>query len=317
MGRLLHALVLGGLISCTSDTETDTETDADTDADTDTDTDDQNSVVWIDRTIETATTLNAVYTGGTGAWVFGDSGMAWKIAQGTSTELGVGLEDDLRGVWGQGDGGAESIVVVGYSGTVLSVSGDATIEQEDLGTANLNAVDGGVNDLIAVGRAGIHRYEDGQWSFESSGDGGALNDVYVGPMGTFAVGEEATILEYKNEEWVRVATNLGITTHFHGIDGDDQAVWVVGEKGRIAKYDGDAWSLQDSGVSANLWAIWVDTSGVPFIVGTNGTALRGSDEGFESMLTGVSNNLYGIWGSASDNVWAVGNRGTVLRYTGQ
>ena len=152
--------------------------------------------------------------------------------------------------------------------------------------------------FVAVGRAGIYRYQDDEWVFESSGDGGALSDVYVGPLGTFAVGEGATILEFKDGEWVRVATDLGITTRFHGVDGNEDAIWVVGEKGRIAKYDGVTWALQDSGVSVNLWAVWVDPNGVPFVVGTNGTALKGTDEGFANMTTGVSNNLYGIWGSS-------------------
>jgi hypothetical protein len=75
--------------------------DTDTDTDGDTDTGDGEGVVWIDRTIETSVTLNAVYTGGTGAWVFGDGGIAWKISQGSPQSLDTGASDALRGVWGR------------------------------------------------------------------------------------------------------------------------------------------------------------------------------------------------------------------------
>ena len=82
LSRLGLAIVLCMVVACATDTDTDTDIETDVDTDTDTDTDTSDSMNWIDRTIETSTTLNAVYTGGTGAWVFGDAGQAWKIAQG-------------------------------------------------------------------------------------------------------------------------------------------------------------------------------------------------------------------------------------------
>ena len=149
------------LLACTAGTETDTDTGIDTDEETDTDTDPSDDVVWINRSVETSKTLNAVYTGGTGAWVFGDDGSAWMLNQGTAQSLETNVEDSLRGLWGQGDNGTESLTVVGFSGNVLEVNGDRSTSITDIGTANLNAVDGTSNDLIAV-RTGRHLPVQGQ-----------------------------------------------------------------------------------------------------------------------------------------------------------
>ena len=138
-------------VACTQATDTDTDTDEETDTETDedTDTDPSDDVVWVERSVETSKTLNAVYTGGTGAWVFGDDGGAWMLNQGSAQPIETSVGDSLRGLWGQGDNGSETLTVVGFSGNVLSVNGDMSTSITDIGTANLNAVDGVATDLVA------------------------------------------------------------------------------------------------------------------------------------------------------------------------
>ena len=309
------------LSACTGDENSDDD-DTETDEETDTDTDSEDDSVWKNRSIETSTTLNAVYTSGTGAWVFGGTGAGWRISQGSAETINLEVSDDLRGVFGTT---SEALTVVGYSGTVVSVSDDLSSTVVDIGTANLNDVDGTSSDLTAVGRAGVYRMTGGEWAFEHAAFGGALNDVYIRGDEAWAVGDAGLVMKRDSDGWQRVAMDSNV--NLHGIyGGAGMSLWIVGDLGTVLYHDGEIWTDRSIVAKTNLWSVWVGDDGHPIVVGSNGTALKwnpelgGEDtdisEGFEEMNTGITNNLYRVFGSDVNNVWAVGNRGTVLRYTG-
>jgi len=315
------------MTACTG--EPDPVDDSDTDSDTDTDTGDDVESVWKDMSIGTSSTLNAVYSGGTGAWVFGAEGSAWRVASGTHSTLSTTISEELRGIWGAGDGSSANLVIVGNGGTILNYTESTGFDLHDVGTANFTDVDGVVNDLTAVSLAGVYRFQGVEWSFEASASSNSLNSVFVSGTDAWAVGDKGTVVKRTESGWSKI--EVPTSADLFGIDGaGDGTLWVVGEGGKVLHYNASGeWNVIESGVSVNLWAVWVSPDGVPVVVGNNGVAMMWdatyqpedadtdvSPGAFIEHPTGVTSNLYSVHGTSSTNIWASGNRGQVLKYVG-
>jgi hypothetical protein len=325
-------ILFAGLMACTNgDThtgDTDTDTDVDADADTDADVDTDAKPVWVDRRIQTSSTLYGVYTGGTGAWVAGTGGVMWRIAQGSENVIPTGTEEDLLGLYGVGDDTTTQLVAVGASGTVLIYSAaDGSFVRQDVGTPTFRDVDGTLSNLTAVGTGGAYRWQGTEWTFEQLPHSYRLNSVWVASNGdAIAVGDDGAVVHRVGGTWTddSVIKLAGYTQNFNSVFGSsDTDIWVVGELGFILHFDGTNWTQVAGGrEEPTLWGVWAAPTGEAFVVGNNGTARmsKAIDEApgyeFVELPTGSDSNLYSVTGSNSNNVWAVGNRGTILRYTG-
>lgn len=306
--------------------------DSDPDTEPVEDTDIQIPVQWVDRTVETSTTLTSVYSGGRGATVIGEDGKAWLLAEGRPALLTTNTESDLTGLWGRGDQSTIELVAVGFAGTVLTWNGTAFDRSEDgaLGTTNFEDVDGTPEDLTAVSATGVYRYDGESWEFESNSFSRPLRRVYVEANGdAWAVGDNGTIVRRVSNVWQLVSAPSGVDLRdVHGYDGD---VWIVGNRGTIFRWTGSALVKMDTDSSVNFQGVWVaENTGNVYIVGNNGTAImwdptvepdpEDTDNpepgAFRELPTGSTSNLYAIYGSDELNIWAVGNRGAVYRYTG-
>ena len=97
---------------------------------------------------------------------------------------------------------------------------------------------------------------------------------------------------------------------------DRQHVWVVGNLGRIAFFDGSKWTPQVSGTPDALHAVSaLDTDSV-WAVGARGTVLYYNGLSWTSRASGTQNTLYDVAAVDSEHVWAVGSEGTILFYNG-
>lgn len=320
------------LVGCTggpTPVDTDPPDTGDTD---DGDTDTEIPIQWVDRTIETSTTLTGVYSGGQGAWVVGEDGKAWQLESGRANVLSTGVGADLQGLWGRGDGTSADVVAVGYAGSVLTlVSGSWVVsEDEALGTINFEDVDGTAGDLTAVSATGIYRWDGANWAFEDNGNNAGLRAIYVESNGdAWAVGDNGVVLRRSGGEW-ELQTGMPSGTDLRDVHGNGDDVYIVGNRGTLWQLVGGTFVDIETDTSINLSGVWVSSLGTPFIVGNNGYAAKydptkpPEDEddsdaplgGFDPLPTGAASNLYAVYGSGEDNVWAVGNRGAVYRYTG-
>ncbi|MFK7927927.1 MAG: hypothetical protein AB8H79_07045 [Myxococcota bacterium] len=315
------------LVACAGTEPTDTSPfDTDTG---DSDTDVELTVQWNDRTIETSTTINAVYSGGTGAWVVGENGDTWVIAGNKATRKGTGGTDDVTGLWGTGD---SELVAVGFSGTVLSLQADEWVRSADpaLGTTNFEDLDGTRGSLTAVSATGIYRFNGDAWAFEDNGFNRALRAIWVQPGGdAWAVGDDGTVLRRVADVWEQVS-GVPSGVDLSDVHGNGDNVYMVGNRGTMLRWLDGAFVEIETDTTINLAGVWVASTGMAYVVGSNGLALKydpnlpvededDSDAvpgGFVELPTGSDANLYAVWGSGEDNVWAVGNRGAVFRYTG-
>lgn len=307
-----------GLVACSGPVkETGTAPPATTTTtETDTDTAEPIEIVWESVGMQTSDTFNAVYSGAADAYVVGSDGAGWVVAPGGQAEaIRTDTEEDLYGLWGNGDGANVQLVAVGTSGAVTQ-TGPKAPSVDDLGTANFYDVDGSPEDLTAVGWGGVFRRTNEAWRFESTPAGLQLNSVWVEPGGdtAVAVGLEGAIAERVNDVWSLVASPT--TVDLYGVAGRNRnELWVVGEDGVLLAWDGTEWHTLDLDTSNTLWAVWQAASGEVFAVGNNGYAARFDGSGvFRQVHTGVDANLYAVHGATADTVWAVGSSGEVLRY---
>lgn len=282
------------------------------------DTDDTSPrVVWQDQRAETADTFYGVYASGRGVYVVSSEAGLYTFTSSTgwdNDEQAVD-EEDLNGIWGQGQAETLEMVAVGDAGYVVRQSYSGTVV-EDLGTSNFEAIDGtSTTDLVAVGWGGAYTYNGIAWTYEALPNHERLNDVWVTGSSAIAVGEDGAILRREGGSWV--AMESPVDDGLYGVDGSgDTDLWAVGQDGIVLHFDGSVWTQQEAFTGQSLWAVYAPSSSAVYVVGNNGTAFRYDGTTWIEMPTGVSENLYAIHGASSYDCWAVGNRGTALHYTG-
>lgn len=313
-GLFLFALILGGCedkpITADDTGPQDSETEPD-------DTDTAGQVVWVSERAETADTFNGVYASGRGVYVVStESGLyTYTSSTGWVTEELAVEEEDLNGLWGQGQSETLEYVAVGDAGWVVHHdSGTAVVE--DLGTSNFEAVDGsGSGFFVAVGWGGAYTTEGTTWTYEALPNHERLNDVWVTGSSAIAVGEDGAILRREGGNWVVMQSP--VDEALYGVDGSaDNDLWAVGQDGLVLHFDGSVWSQVEAFTSQSLWAVYAPSTTSVFVVGNNGTAHHYNGQEWRPLLTGVDENLYAIHGASTTDCWAVGNRGTALHYTG-
>lgn len=99
-------------------------------------------------------------------------------------------------------------------------------------------------------------------------------------------------------------------------------VWVVGERGTIAHYDGESWSLKDSGIPERLHSVHGSGPTDVWAVGEEGAILHWDGESW-SMPQPVQSGetLLGAWSASPDRLWVVGvslggNSGSLRHFDG-
>ncbi|MCG8420089.1 MAG: baseplate J/gp47 family protein [Proteobacteria bacterium] len=244
----------------------------------------------------------------------------------------LGSPVPLHGVWGNSDGQADHVFVVGRSGTVLHFDGTSWQAMPTGTSQRLRGIWGSKLDQIgidvfAVGESGtVLRFDGDAWQSMQSGTDQLLFGVWgskvkvnVGDdvkvvLDVFAVGESGTVLRFDGDSWQ--STNVG-PNGLYGVWGSGpDNVFAVGESGTILHFDGTLWQAMQSGTGELLLGVWGSGPDNIFAVGQSGTILRFDGTSWQAMQSDTDQLLLGVWGSGPDNVFAVGKSGTVRYFDG-
>ncbi len=122
----------------------------------------------------------------------------------------------------------------------------------------------------------------------------------------------AIVLRRVNGAWT-ISTYLDgeVSNAIWGSSASD--VWVAGDNGSMAHWNGSAWTIVPAGTTANLRSLWGTSANNVWAVGDTITHWDGS-AWTDAIGGGVS--LNDVWGSSADHVWAVGAAGNVYRFDG-
>ncbi len=93
-------------------------------------------------------------------------------------------------------------------------------------------------------------------------------------------------------------------------------VFMVGDHGMIAHFDGISWRRMKSGVNDNLAGVWGASHDDVFAVGASGTILHYDGTSWRLMAAGMPVDLVSIWGRSGSDVFAVSSYGLVFHYDG-
>lgn len=155
--------------------------------------------------------------------------------------------------------------------------------------------------------------------------GASPSQVFIagGPLGNS--GSEALAMVYECGEWRDLKP--GGSETFWWVGGSSATdVWFVGEKGRVAHYDGKSITDVPSGETATLWGVlsfgpddvWAvggtpDTGKAPndIVLHYDGSTWK------RETLPGAALNvsLFKVWGPSPDDLFVVGEHGTIWHRT--
>ena len=156
-----------------------------------------------------------------------------------------------------------------------------------------------------------------------SANGDTLDDVWTvgGGLGTPG---DALALRRSGDGWENMPTGFTDTLWWVWVSSPTD-VFMVGENGRIARWDGSSITTMESGTTSVLYGVWGTSptdvwavGGDPFGMGDTDVILHYDGSTWTPatvpMPEGVA--FFKVWGTASDDVWVVGQRGQILHWDG-
>ena len=152
--------------------------------------------------------------------------------------------------------------------------------------------------------------------------GAGPGDVFVvgGPLGN--TGFETLALHHDGDHWHDLAPGGEETLWWVSGSGPDD-VWMVGEQGRLLRWDGASFTEHESGTDATLWGVYAFSETDAWAVGgspgkgttaPNDIVLRWDGAAWTpEALPGapLGRSLYKVWGTSSDDLYVVGELGVI------
>jgi hypothetical protein len=222
----------------------------------------------------------------------------------------------LRSVWGAA---ANDVWAVGAAGEIDHHDGASWKSYQsfiDVKLRGISATQSG--HALAVGDDGmgvgvVVRREKGIWVKETINDAAPLNAIWTrGPASAMAVGKSGNVFRWDGTSWG--ALNVpGVKMDWNAIGAvNDNMLWLVGDGGNIAFWNGKMWMLQPSGTLANLRAIHVIDAQNAWAVGDD-VILHWNGVTWTLEQGAAGSTLSSVWGASVNDLWAIGDPNKVYR----
>jgi hypothetical protein len=236
---------------------------------------------------------------------------AWRLQEGQWS--GIDLTTDT--VFAM-DSAGEQTLAVGANGLILkhyagaSWAQDASWVKEDLRAVSVTSS----GQAVAVGDKGVALHFDGTtWQSRPTGTTQAIRGVWLDTSGTALAVVGKQLLSFDGAVWT---DGPQMPEALFAIDATGQDnVWVAGEHGYVAHFDGVSWQEVSTGDTRTIRALRVEGETV-IAVGDGGLLLTYSANGFVEAQVGTANNLKSTWSHGGD-YWVGGERGTLLHFDGE
>ncbi|PKN56459.1 MAG: hypothetical protein CVU56_15985 [Deltaproteobacteria bacterium HGW-Deltaproteobacteria-14] len=210
------------------------------------------------------------------------------------------------------------VLAVGDGGRIAQSFGDNHWALQASGTdRDLYAVDAFASDAaVAVGAGGVATHWDGfLWHVADTGVFATLEAVSMPAADeAWAVGG-GKVLRWSGGAW---SLMFDADVPLHGVLAlASNDVWVVGDGGYVARFNGLGWIPVETGVAATLNAIWGAVGVGPVVAGDGGVVLRFGDGAFTRDEVPTVHDLLALCGEGDGDIYAVGARGAVLHFDGE
>jgi hypothetical protein len=266
-------------------------------------------------------------------WAVGDNGVSLRLPSASGSPVAevnkTGTTARLHGLWGVS---AQELWAAGAFGTILKWNGTSWSSYASDTGADLFSIWGAApDDIWAVGRGGAMVHFNGSfWQGQSVSHAGETINALWGlslssgqPMsgsGLVAFGDRGQIFSWTGGDWVLAAAPGSLTSRSlraaWGASTND--VWIVGDAGTAARWNGSQAVLVATGISSDLHALWGQSSSDLYAVGQSGTLARYDGTRWTAMAlpAAAGSTLRAIWGASPSELWIAGDNGTLLRWNG-
>lgn len=121
----------------------------------------------------------------------------------------------------------------------------------------------------------LHIFDGANWQsfrFDEKGQfyriaGSSLHDVWAVGMKKPIFGQKSLVYHYDGKQWQKIKVPIDKPIN-DVVSISPREAYAVGEEGTILKWDGHQWHVSVSGVTKNLFGIYVDSDEI-FVVGHN------------------------------------------------
>lgn len=159
----------------------------------------------------------------------------------------------------------------------------------------------------------ILRLSDGTWTEVSIPRTESLYAcAFASTTDGWAVGKAGTVLRWDGVEWTKQNSPTNVDLHDVTIVGDD--VWAVGDGGILVRWNQKGWQVLPTSHPA-LRSVGFDNADAGWAVGTEGTILHYNGTAWSPISVPLSMDLFGLYIDATGNPWVTGERGLVGRVT--
>lgn len=114
-----------------------------------------------------------------------------------------------------------------------------------------------------------------------------------------------------------VADSSIVLRHIAGVSSND--IWVVGDRGVIRHWDGNAWTAPSSDLGTNtLNGVWATSPTSAWAVGAYGTILNWNGTTWSKVDQKLTSELLtAVWAANPADVWVTGGNGALLHFDGR
>ena len=120
-----------------------------------------------------------------------------------------------------------------------------------------------------------------------------LGEVWVTPTTVYVVGGDLFARRSSSGGWCWSRPVEGTT--WSAIWGSGEVVWLVGEGGAVARYDGSSFTLLDVGTSEGLQDLWGTAPDDIWVVGDDGTVRHFDGASWNAHDLAPHQDLRGVW----------------------
>lgn len=167
-------------------------------------------------------------------------------------------------------------------------------------------------------------------AFDASSFGWLLDTCGPSPDDLYAVGGTETagaVMHFDGKTWSPLSLGVAVPllNWCHAFSASD--VTIVGNSGTVIHGDGNAWNVQATPTTQNLWGVWGASPSDLWSVGGDGLAdgqatllhwdgAQWSEVALPTLQKVGVDQLLKVWGTSASNVYVVGQRGVVLHFDG-
>lgn len=191
---------------------------------------------------------------------------------------------------------------------------------EDLSIATANKITGLVDDgaggIYATTTSGILHLENGKWRYAFGSSGVNMRGIWCDPDGGITVVGDIGVIEQRDAKGWHPAYAGASGDLWQAVSGTSESdIYAVGRDGKLAHYDGTAWSLHPSGTGTHLSAVWAAPGRT--VIASKGSIREWSNDASVAMNGTIpSKDIVDMWGAGPDDIYAVGESGLLLHYDG-